>query len=217
MSPQVRERLQVVIADYDEISRQIARRIAEIIVEKRKFGSHAVLGLATGSTPIGIYRELARLHREEGLDFSDVVTFNLDEYYPMRPDSIHSYNRYMWENLFDEINVKPENVHVPRGDVPRDELAARSEAYERAIREAGGIDIQRLGIGKTGHIGFNEPGSGVDSRTRLISLDTVTRRDAAADFFGEDNVPTAAITMGVATSMEAREIALIATGEHKSE
>ena len=113
MSPQVRERVPVVIAEYDEISRRIARRIADIVVAKRKAGSHAVLGLATGSTPIGIYRELARIHREEGLDFSDVVTFNLDEYYPMRPDSIHSYNRYMWENLFGEINVKPEHVHVP--------------------------------------------------------------------------------------------------------
>ena len=217
MSPQVRERVPVVIAEYDEISRRIARRIADVIAEKRKFGSHAVLGLATGSTPIGIYRELARLHREEGLDFSDVVTFNLDEYFPMRPDSIHSYNRYMWENLFDEINVKPENVHVPRGDVPREEVAAEAEGYERAIREAGGIDIQILGIGKTGHIGFNEPGSGIESRTRLIALDTVTRRDAASDFFGEDNVPTEAVTMGVASIMEAREIALIATGEHKSE
>ena len=217
MSPQVRERVPVVIAEYDEICRRIARRIADIIVEKRKFGSHAVLGLATGSTPIGIYRELARLHHAEGVDFSDVVTFNLDEYYPMRPDSIHSYNRYMWENLFDEINVRPENVHVPRGDVPRDQLNAEAAAYEKAIRDSGGIDLQILGIGKTGHIGFNEPGSGIDSRTRLISLDTVTRRDAAADFFGEDNVPTDAITMGVATIMEAREIALIATGEHKSE
>lgn len=216
MSPQVRERLPVVIAEYDEISRRIARRIADVIVERRQAGSRAVLGLATGSTPIGIYRELSRLHREEGLDFSDVVTFNLDEYYPMRPDSIHSYNRYMWENLFDEINVRPENVHVPRGDVPRDKVAAETHAYEQAIRDSGGIDIQILGIGKTGHIGFNEPGSGIESRTRLIALDTVTRRDAAADFFGEDNVPTEAITMGVATIMEAREIALIATGEHKS-
>ena len=217
MSPQVRERVPVVIAEYDEICRRIARRIADIIVEKRKAGSHAVLGLATGSTPIGIYRELARIHREEGLDFSDVVTFNLDEYYPMRPDSIHSYNRYMWENLFDEINVKPENVHVPKGDVPREQLAAAASAYEKAIRDSGGIDLQVLGIGKTGHIGFNEPGSGIDSRTRLIALDTVTRRDAAADFFGEDNVPTEAITMGVATIMEARRLLCIATGEHKSE
>jgi glucosamine-6-phosphate deaminase len=216
VSPQVREHIPVVIADYDEISRRVARRIADVIVERREAGKHAVLGLATGSTPIGIYRELSRLRREESLDFSGVVTFNLDEYYPMRPDSIHSYNRYMWENLFDEINVRPENVHVPRGDVPRDQVAVETKAYEKAIRDSGGIDIQILGIGKTGHIGFNEPGSGIESRTRLIALDTVTRRDAAADFFGEDNVPTEAITMGVATIMEAREIALIAFGEHKS-
>ncbi|HVF39299.1 MAG TPA: glucosamine-6-phosphate deaminase [Gemmatimonadaceae bacterium] len=216
MSRQVKERVPVVIAEYEEIARRIARRIADVIVERRTAGSHAVLGLATGSTPIGIYRELIRMHRDEGLDFSDVVTFNLDEYYPMRPDSIHSYNRYMWENLFDHINMRPENVHIPRGDVARDRLNAETVAYETAIRDAGGIDIQILGIGKTGHIGFNEPGSGIDSRTRPIALDTITRRDAAADFFGEDNVPTEAITMGVATIMEAREVALIATGEHKA-
>jgi glucosamine-6-phosphate deaminase len=123
----------------------------------------------------------------------------------------------MWENLFEHINIRPENVHIPRGDVPRDEVEAHCRAYEAAIREAGGIDFQILGIGKTGHIGFNEPGSGAESRTRLIALDTVTRRDAAADFFGEDNVPTEAITMGVATILDAREVALIATGEHKAE
>jgi glucosamine-6-phosphate deaminase len=211
-----KERVPVVVVDYDEIARTIATRIAEIIKDRRAAGSHAVLGLATGSTPIGIYRELIRMHREQGLDFSDVVTFNLDEYYPMAPESIHSYHRYMRENLFNHINVKPQNIHIPRGDVPRDDIDVECEAYEAAIKTAGGIDLQILGIGKTGHIGFNEPGSGVDSRTRRISLDTVTRRDAAADFFGEDNVPTDAITMGVATIMEAREIALIATGEHKA-
>src|SRR6266545_7969626 len=210
------ERVKVVIVEYDEIARTIARRIAEVMRERRSAGSHAVLGLATGSTPIGIYRELIRMHREDKLDFSDVVTFNLDEYYPMDPASIHSYHRYMKENLFDYINVKPGNIHIPRGDVPRDRVEAECAAYEQAIRDAGGIDLQILGIGKTGHIGFNEPGSGMESRTRRISLDTVTRRDAAADFFGEDNVPAEAITMGVATIMEAREIALVATGEHKS-
>jgi glucosamine-6-phosphate deaminase len=122
----------------------------------------------------------------------------------------------MWENLFDHINIKPENVHIPNGAVPRESLQQETESYEAAIRAAGGIDLQILGIGKTGHIGFNEPGSGIDSRTRPIALDTITRRDAAADFFGEDNVPTEAITMGVATIMEAREVALIATGEHKA-
>ncbi|HUQ47817.1 MAG TPA: glucosamine-6-phosphate deaminase [Gemmatimonadaceae bacterium] len=211
-----RERVPVVVAEYEEIAWIVARRIKEVIVQKRAEGKHAVLGLATGSTPIGIYRELIRMHKEEGLDFSDVVTFNLDEYYPMRPDSIHSYNRFMWENLFDHINVKPENVHIPQGDVPRDSLTESTRDYEAAIKAAGGIDLQILGIGKTGHIGFNEPGSGIESRTRAIALDTITRRDAAADFFGEDNVPTEAITMGVATIMDAREVALIATGEHKA-
>ncbi|HEY0243705.1 MAG TPA: glucosamine-6-phosphate deaminase [Gemmatimonadaceae bacterium] len=216
MNAQVRERVRVVIADYDDIATIVARRIATVIAERRAEGKTPVLGLATGSTPIGVYRELIRMHRQEGLDFSDVVTFNLDEYYPMRPDSIHSYYRYMWENLFDHINIKPDNVHIPNGAVPREMLKDEVEGYEKAIRVAGGIDLQILGIGKTGHIGFNEPGSGIDSRTRPIALDTITRRDAAADFFGEDNVPTEAITMGVATIMEAREVALIATGEHKS-
>jgi glucosamine-6-phosphate deaminase len=157
------------------------------------------------------------MHREEGLDFSNVVSFNLDEYYPMDPTSIHSYHRFMWENLFDHINVDPGSVHLPPGDVPRGEVDEASAAYEAAIAEAGGIDFQILGIGRTGHIGFNEPGSGIDSRTRRIAIDTITRRDAAADFFGEDNVPYEAITMGVATILDAREVALIATGEHKAE
>jgi glucosamine-6-phosphate deaminase len=211
-----RERVPLVVVEYAEIARTIATRIADIMKERRRGGGHAVLGLATGSTPIGIYRELIKMHREEGLDFSDVVTFNLDEYYPMKPDSIHSYHRFMRENLFNHINVRPENIHIPWGDVPRDDVDVECEEYEAAIGKAGGIDLQILGIGKTGHIGFNEPGSGSDSLTRRISLDTVTRRDAAGDFFGEDNVPTEAITMGVATIMEAREIALVATGEHKA-
>ena len=175
-----------------------------------------MLGLATGSTPIGIYRELIRMHHDEALDFSDVITFNLDEYYGVAPDDIHSYHRYMWENLFSHINIPRDNVHIPRGDVPRDEIDAECARYEQAIRDAGGVDLQLLGIGKTGHIGFNEPGSGADSRTRIVTLDTITRRDAAADFFGEENVPTEAVTMGVATILAAREIALVATGEHKA-
>ncbi len=211
------ERVRVVIAnEYDEIARRVARRMAEIIRERAAARRPAVFGLATGSTPIGIYRELIRMHREEGLDFDGVVTFNLDEYYPMDPASIHSYHRFMWENLFDHIDIPKENVHIPRGDLPRADVEHHCAAYEAAIRRAGGIDFQILGIGKTGHIGFNEPGSGRDSRTRLVALDTITRRDAASDFFGEENVPTEAITMGVATIMDAREIALIATGEHKA-
>lgn len=211
------ERVPVLIfEEHDEIARRIADRIAEIIRARRAEGRRPVLGLATGSTPIGIYRELIRKHREEGLDFSDVVTFNLDEYYPMDPESIHSYHRFMWENLFEHVNIRPENVHIPRGDIPRSEVERHCREYEEAIRAAGGIDFQILGIGQTGHIGFNEPGSSVESRTRLVALDTITRRTAAADFFGEENVPTEAITMGVATILEAREVALIATGEHKA-
>jgi glucosamine-6-phosphate deaminase len=175
-----------------------------------------VLGLATGSTPIGVYRELIRMHREEGLSFKRVVTFNLDEYYPMARESIHSYHRFMWENFFSHVDIGAEHVHVPDGTVPREGLDAWCRAYEQSIRDAGGIDIQILGIGKTGHIGFNEPGSGEKSRTRLVHLDAVTRRDAAADFFGEEYVPREAVTMGVASILDAREIVILATGEHKA-
>src|SRR5690606_5117372 len=206
----------VIVEDHEDIARLVAGRIAALIRERSAAGQRTVLGLATGSTPIGIYRELIRMHREERLSFANVVTFNLDEYYPMAPDSIHSYHRFMWENLFDHIDIDPANVHIPAGSAPREQVAEICARYEAAIADAGGIDFQILGIGKTGHIGFNEPGSGVDSRTRLVTLDTVTRRDAAADFFGEDNVPREALTMGVATILGAREIALVAGGEHKA-
>ncbi len=212
-----RERVRtVIIPDHGDLERLLADRLVEVIARETARRGRCVLGLATGSTPLGIYRELIRRFQAGGVDFSQVVTFNLDEYYPMRPDSPHSYRRYMWENLFDHVNVKPENVHIPDGGTPRERLAEQCAAYERAIAEAGGIDFQILGIGKSGHIGFNEPGSSPGSRTRLVTLDTITRKDAGADFFGEDNVPREAITMGVATILEAREIALIATGEHKA-
>ena len=211
------ERIPTVVADdHEDIARLVAARIAALIVEKQAAGETAVLGLATGSTPIGVYRELIRLHREDALSFASVVTFNLDEYFPMAPDNIHSYHRFMWENLFSHVDIPRANVHIPRGDVPRDQVDDECRRYETAIADAGGIDFQILGIGKTGHIGFNEPGSGADSRTRLVHLDAVTRRDAAADFFGEEFVPKEAVTMGVATILDAREIALLATGEHKS-
>ena len=212
------ERIPVQVGEtYEEIARRVAHRIAELIRSRREAMKKTGLGLATGSTPIGIYRELIRLHREEGLDFSNVVTFNLDEYYPMSPQSLHSYHRFMWENLFEHVNIEPRNVHIPRGDIPRGKIEAHVEEYERAIADAGGIDFQILGIGQTGHIGFNEPGSSASSRTRLVVLDTITRRVAAADFFGAENVPAEAITMGVGTIMESREIALLATGEHKAD
>ena len=206
----------VIVEDHDDLGRLVARRIADLIRAKASAGTPAVLGLATGSTPIGVYRELIRMHREEGLSFGRVITFNLDEYYPMDPGSVHSYHRFMWENFFSQLDIPPANVHIPRGEIPREQVEEECRRYEEAIRGAGGIDLQLLGIGRTGHIGFNEPGSGVESRTRLITLDLVTRKDAAADFFGEDNVPREALTMGVGTILEAREILILATGEHKA-
>ncbi len=206
----------VVVSDHQALAVQVARRIADVIRARNAEGRPAVLGLATGSTPIGVYRELIRMHREEGLSFARVVSFNLDEYYPMARESMHSYHRFMWENLFSHVDADPKQVHIPDGTVPRERLDQWCASYEQAIRDLGGIDIQILGIGKTGHIGFNEPGSGEKSRTRLVHLDAVTRRDAAADFFGEEFVPREAVTMGVATILDAREIVILATGEHKS-
>ncbi len=211
------ERVPVFVAErHEEIARTVAGRIAEIVRTKTAEGERPVLGLATGSTPLGVYRELIRLHREEGLDLSSVVTFNLDEYYPMDPESLQSYHRFMRESFFDHVNVRPENIHIPRGDLDEAETDAHCAAYERAIAEAGGIDFQLLGIGRSGHVGFNEPGAGRESETRLVFLDSLTRKDAAADFFGEQNVPLQAVTMGIGTILRAREIALLATGEHKS-
>ena len=205
-----------VMKDHDAIAAEVAGRIAALIRRRAAEGRDAVLGLATGSTPVGVYRELIRLHREEGLDFANVVTFNLDEYYPMQPGSIHSYHRYMRENLFEHVNIRPDCCHIPRGDLAGTEVEAHCRDFERRIRAVGGIDLQILGIGRTGHVGFNEPGSARRSRTRQLYLDTVTRTDAASDFFGEENVPPQAITMGVATILEAREVVLLATGEHKA-
>jgi glucosamine-6-phosphate deaminase len=216
---EVRDREQIrteVARDHETVARLVAHRITDLVRERATQGKQCVLGLATGSTPIGVYRELVRLHREEGLSFRHVVTFNLDEYYPMSPDSVQSYRRFMWENLFDQIDIDPVNVHIPSGNLSRHAVAAELARYESAIAEAGGIDFQILGIGKTGHIGFNEPGSSPQSRSRLVTLDLVTRRDAAADFFGEENVPREALTMGIATILAAREIAILATGEHKA-
>ena len=211
------ERLHVEVIDPpDALARAIAHRIADLVRSRAAEGRPCVLGLATGSTPVGVYAELVRMHREEGLSFRGVQTFNLDEYWPMAPDSFHAYHRFMREHLFDLVDLEPARIHLPSGEWPRAQLAAACEAYEQAIRDAGGIDLQLLGIGKTGHIGFNEPGSSAESRTRPIMLDAVTRRDAAADFFGEQNVPREAITMGVATILAAREILLLATGEHKA-
>ena len=212
-----RERVPVLIFDTpDAMSCQVARRIANLIEERQAVNQTLVLGLPTGSTPIGVYKELIRMHRDEGLDFSNVVTFNLDEYYPMDPESLQSYHRFMEENFFNHVNIPEENIHIPRGDIPREEVERHCIEYEHAIEKAGGIDLMLLGIGRSGHVGFNEPGSGKDTRTRMIILDEITRKDAASDFFGEENVPKEAITMGVGSILDAEEIILMATGEHKA-
>ena len=200
-----------------DVSQAVARQIAELIRSRTSERRQCVLGLATGSAPVGVYAELVRMHREEGLSFANVVTFNLDEYYPMQPFGLQSYVRFMNEHLFGQIDIRPENVHVPDGTVSRSRISEYCQEYEAQIESAGGIDIQILGIGRTGHIGFNEPGSAKASRTRLITLDRVTRIDAASDFFGEENVPLRAITMGVGTILGSRHIVLLAFGEHKAE
>ncbi|MEZ5302054.1 MAG: glucosamine-6-phosphate deaminase [Verrucomicrobiales bacterium] len=194
----------------------LAAEVKTLIEKRRAKGKATVLGLATGSTPVPFYRELIRLHNEEGFSFADVITFNLDEYFGVDRDHRESYARFMREQLFDHIDIDPANTHVPDGTVPSEEVFSYCSGYEKAIKEAGGIDLQILGIGRTGHIGFNEPGSSRDSRTRLITLDRITRLDAAADFLGEENVPRFAITMGVGTILEAREIALMAWGQNKA-
>lgn len=199
-----------------EAAQFVARHLAETIRARAAHNKPCVLGLATGSSPVGVYDELIRLHRAEGLSFENVVTFNLDEYYPMQPNELQSYVRFMDEHLFDHIDIDRRNVHMPDGTIPIEEVANFCRDYEQDITAAGGIDIQLLGIGRTGHIGFNEPGSSKRSRTRLITLDRITRLDAASDFFGEENVPRRAITMGVGSILDAREIILIAFGEHKS-
>ncbi|MEM8876100.1 MAG: glucosamine-6-phosphate deaminase [Planctomycetota bacterium] len=197
-------------------SRAVAVEIAKLIRTKADAGQQAVLGLATGSTPTGVYDELIRLHQEEDLSFRNVVTFNLDEYYPMQPDELQSYVRFMNEHLFDHVDIQRENVHVPDGRLPLEDVREYCKTYERKIAEFGGLDFQVLGIGRTGHVGFNEPGSSKESKTRLITLDTLTRMDAASDFFGEWNVPRKAITMGVSTILNAKRVVLMGFGEHKA-
>ncbi len=193
-----------------------AAEIARVIRERAAAGGRAVLGLATGGTPVPVYRELVRLHREEGLGFQGVTTFNLDEYLGLSPADPRSYHAYMWRHLFAHVDVDPRQVHLPDGTCPRDAIDAHCRGYEEKIRDAGGIDIQLLGIGRNGHIGFNEPGSARNSRTRLVELDPTTRTDAARDFGGLENVPTHAISMGCGTILEARRIVLLACGRAKA-
>ena len=202
--------------DSKQVSQVVASEIAALIKERAAAGKHCVLGLATGSTPVNVYSELVRMHREEGLSLSNVITFNLDEYFPMQPDCLQSYVRFMREHLFDHVDIAEENTHIPDGAIAVEQVADWCRQYEAKIDSVGGIDVQILGIGRTGHIGFNEPGSGTDSQTRLITLDRLTCIDAASDFFGIENVPRRAITMGVGTILKARKILLLAFGENKA-
>ena len=197
-------------------SQKVALEIVDLIKEKEAKGEKAVLGLATGSSPIGVYKELVRLHKEGDVSFKNVITFNLDEYYPIERDNPQSYWYFMHEHLFNHIDIPPENIHIPDGTIPEDQVYEFCQQYEMAINEAGGIDFQILGIGRTGHIGFNEPGSGITSPTRMVTLDSLTISDAAGDFQSEENVPKKAITMGVGTIMTARKIVLMAWGEKKA-
>ena len=199
-----------------EAVKAIAREIAELIRAKAARNEQCVLGLATGSSPIKLYQELVRMHKEEGLSFKNVMTFNLDEYLPMAKESVHSYHYFMHHHLFDHIDIDPKNIHIPDGTLKSDEIENFCQEYEKAIDAAGGIDIQILGIGRTGHIGFNEPGSTLNSKTRMVYLNELTMKDASGDFGGMDKVPTRAITMGVGTIMKARKVILMAWGENKA-
>jgi glucosamine-6-phosphate deaminase len=199
-----------------EASRHVARSIALAIRQKQQDGDKIVLGLATGSTPIKVYEELVRMHKEEGLSFKNVITFNLDEYYPMQRTARQSYWRFMHEYLFDHVDIPAENIHIPDGTVQMEQVASYCEQYEKQIDLAGGIDIQLLGIGRTGHIGFNEPGAWETSPTRMVRLDHLTRHDAIKDFQSEDDVPYRAITMGVGSIFKARTVYLLAWGQHKA-
>jgi glucosamine-6-phosphate deaminase len=203
-----------VFSSADEACEVSAQEIAAVIRSKKD--GPVVLGLATGSTPVRLYQRLIQMHREEGLSFANVVTFNLDEYYGLSADHPESYRRFMQRQLFDHVDMRPEFIHVPDGMTPRQEVFEACARYEASIEQFGGIDIQILGIGRTGHIGFNEPGSDCESKTRLVTLDARTRRDAARDFLGEENVPRHAITMGIGTILRARRIILLAWGASKS-
>ncbi|MFB0517105.1 MAG: glucosamine-6-phosphate deaminase [Candidatus Neomarinimicrobiota bacterium] len=203
--------LLLVRKDYEAISKEGAKIVAELVRRK----PDCVLGFATGSTPLGMYRELIRMHREDGLDFSKVATFNLDEYVGLPPKHDQSYHYFMWENLFKHINVNPRYVYVPAGMA--DDVEAHCDWYEEQIEKFGGIDLQILGIGGNGHIAFNEPGSSLGSRTRIKTLTDKTRQDNARFFNSMDQVPKYAITMGIGTIMDARKLLLLASGKGKAQ
>src|SRR5580700_2556822 len=205
-----------IFSSLEEGSRFIGKEIAELIRMKESLGEKPVLGLATGSSPKSLYAELVRLHREEQLSFKNVVTFNLDEYYPIDNDALQSYNRFMKEQLFSKVDIDPKNCHIPNGEWKKEDIKKHCIAYEKMIEDAGGVDLQILGIGNNGHIGFNEPGSSLFSKTRLIPLDNSTRIANAQEFQNISKVPRLAITMGISTIMKAKKIMLMAWGQIKA-
>ena len=207
----------VIVKSSKEGSKLIANSIALLIKEKQDQNKMCVLGLATGSSPLSVYRELVRLHKEENLSFENVISFNLDEYYPLIKEDVQSYHFFMYSNLFDHVNIKPENINIPSGEVSPEKLRISCISYEEKIKSAGGIDLQILGIGTNGHIGFNEPGSHLNSETRTITLDHLTRFDAAPAFQGIENVPRKAVTMGIQTILNAKRVLLMAWGSYKAE
>jgi glucosamine-6-phosphate deaminase len=212
------EKIHNVIFDSSkEASILVAQEIADLIREKNSQNKPCVLGLATGSSPIKVYEELVRMHKEEGLSFSNVITFNLDEYLPMDKSNIQSYFYFMHEHLFNHVDILPENINIPDGKISNEDLYQYCIDYEIKIKAVGGLDFQLLGIGRTGHIGFNEPGSHFNSGTRSITLDHITRVDAAPAFLGIDNVPRKAITMGIGTVRSAKRIVLLAWGGNKAQ
>ena len=194
----------------------VAQQIAQLIKEKEAEGKQCVIGLATGSTPKTLYAELVRMHKEEGLSFKNVIAFNLDQYYPMDKDALQSYHYFMRRNLFEHTDINPSNYHLPDGMIPKDEVKEHCLAYEKQIEDAGGLDLQILGIGVNGHIGFNEPGSGIHTKTRLVTLDNSTRIANAYEFGNMSQVPRMAITMGISTILRSKKIILMAWGQVKS-
>jgi len=203
--------LVVIKKNYNEMSKEAAKMVADLIRSK----PNCVLGFATGSSPLGLYKELIRMHKEEGLDFSKITTFNLDEYVGLPPEHPQSYAYFMWENLFKHINVDPRYVHIPHGMAK--DIEEFCNWYEERIKYYGGIDLQILGIGANGHIAFNEPGSSLGSRTRIKTLDELTKRDNLRFFTNPDEVPKYAITMGVGTIMDSKALLLLANGKSKAE
>ena len=206
----------IIFDDSKKGSLAIAREISDLIKKKKKQNKNCLLGLATGSSPIYVYHELIRMHKEDGLSFKNVICFNLDEYFPMSSDDAKSYHHFMNIHLFDHIDIQKNNIHIPDGSIKKEKINEYCSKYEQKIVEEGGIDFQLLGIGRTGHIGFNEPGSNYDSLTRLVYLDYLTRNDARKAFNGMENVPTTAITMGIKTIRKSKRIVLMAWGNNKS-